>query len=350
MEVKTLGTAAENSVVAVEDQTHVAEARRTALRLAASLGFDQTASGNVGLVVTEAAKNVIKHAGGGEILLRAWRQCQDSLVEMLAIDRGPGIANLSRSFEDGYSTTGTPGNGLGAISRLATFHDIYSQPGIGTVLLAQIRFQTSAAGGLRASPRFDVGAVSVPKPGESVCGDAWGFQTAPGGRARLIVADGLGHGILAAEASREAVRVHAENAQESGADLMRHIHDALRSTRGAAVALAEIDPGEHTLLYTGIGNIAGKVTSPGGPGYHVVSQPGTAGHELHRIVEFRYSWEPGSTLILSSDGLSTHWSLDRYPGLAHRHPALIAGVLYRDCSRSRDDTTVVAVRNGKGTP
>ncbi len=345
-----MGAAAENSVVAVQDQTHAAEARRVAMRLAASLGFDQTLSANVGLVVTEAAKNLLKHAGGGEILLRGWRQYRDAVVEMLAIDRGPGIANLSRSFEDGYSTAGTPGNGLGAISRLSTFHDIYSQPGIGTVLLAQIRFQSSAREGLPAQTCFGVGAVSVPKPGETVCGDAWGFEAGPDRRARLIVADGLGHGLLAAEAAREAVRVHAENRQETGTDLMRHIHDALRPTRGAAVALAEIDPGEHTLRYTGIGNIAGKVTSPSGSGQHVVSQPGTAGHELHRIIEFRYPWEPGSTLILSSDGLSTHWSLDRYPGLAHRHPALTAGVLYRDCSRSRDDATVVAVRNGKGTP
>jgi hypothetical protein len=47
---------------------------------------------------------------------------------------------------------------------------------------------------------------------------------------------------------------------------------------------------------------------------------------------------------MHSDGLLTNWSLDAYPGLLTRHPALIAGVMYRDFRRGRDDVTVLAVR------
>jgi hypothetical protein len=54
--------------------------------------------------------------------------------------------------------------------------------------------------------------------------------------------------------------------------------------------------------------------------------------------------QPSTVLVMYSDGLASHWSLDRLPGLAARHPALLAGVLYRDHSRRRDDVTVVAVQ------
>ena len=47
---------------------------------------------------------------------------------------------------------------------------------------------------------------------------------------------------------------------------------------------------------------------------------------------------------MHSDGLTTHWTLERLPGLAARHPSLIAGVLYRDFKRGRDDVTVVVAR------
>jgi len=49
-------------------------------------------------------------------------------------------------------------------------------------------------------------------------------------------------------------------------------------------------------------------------------------------------------LVLHSDGLVSHWSLDAYPGLAARDPSLIAGILYRDFTRGRDDVTVVVAK------
>jgi hypothetical protein len=49
-------------------------------------------------------------------------------------------------------------------------------------------------------------------------------------------------------------------------------------------------------------------------------------------------------LVLYSDGLTTHWDLNAYPGLISRHPSLIAGVLYRDFNRGNDDVSVVVVK------
>lgn len=329
--------------VGVHSQTETAEARRTAVRLAQDLAFDETEAGAVGLVVTEAAKNLMKHAGGGDIFLRATQQ-NGAAVEMLAIDNGPGIADIRRCFEDGYSTAGTPGTGLGAISRLSSFYEIYSQPNQGTALLARMQKRAAPHGREMPAERFHVGAVSAPIRGEDVCGDAWGLMELKRGGARLIVADGLGHGLLAADAARAAVRVGQEHEDEASVTLMERIHSALKSTRGAAIAMAQIDPQNEVVRYTGVGNIAGSVISASGSVRKMVSHAGSAGHEVHKIAEFTYPWEPGSTLIMHSDGLQSHWSLERYPGLAQRHPGIIAGILYRDFTRGRDDVTVAVVR------
>jgi anti-sigma regulatory factor (Ser/Thr protein kinase) len=312
--------------------------------MASSFGFSETETGNVALVVTEAARNLLKHAGGGDLILRASDSGGAPMIEMLAIDKGPGIDDIRRSFQDGYSTSGTPGTGLGAIARLSSLHDVYSRPGQGTALLVQVRRQGSRQ--IPHAPRepWQVGAVSVALASEPVCGDAWEFAALPRGLSRLVVADGLGHGVLASEAANQATSLGTGNPTEAGTMLMERIHAALRPTRGAAVAIADLDAGRGVVRYTGIGNISGSIIGPDGTVQHMVSHPGTAGHELRKITEFTYPWRPGSILIMHSDGLASHWALDRYPGLTARHPSLIAAVLYRDFTRRRDDATVVVLR------
>jgi hypothetical protein len=97
------------------------------------------------------------------------------------------------------------------------------------------------------------------------------------------------------------------------------------------------------LNYAGAGNIAASICTQGKT-RSMVSMNGTVGHTMGRIQQFSYPWEKDSTLIMHSDGVSARWSLDQYPGLATRHPALFAGVLFRDFVRKRDDATIVVSR------
>ncbi|HJQ74931.1 MAG TPA: ATP-binding SpoIIE family protein phosphatase [Gaiellaceae bacterium] len=324
--------------LAVADASGVGEARRVATRLGRDHGLAETDVGRVALIVTEAATNLVKHAGGGELLLASTADGRPGLG-VLALDRGPGMRNVGEALRDGYSTSGTPGTGLGAISRLASVFDVYSVAGAGTALFVGIG---SAGPGLEPHGLV-AGGVNVPHPAEEVSGDAWAISPSRD-RARLLVADGLGHGVRAAEASALAARVFAEKAAEpSTTAVLERIHDALRPTRGAAVAIVELDRARRLVRFSGIGNIAGTIVGDGGT-RSVVSQHGTAGHDVRRIQEFTYPWPAAGLLVLHSDGLISHWTLDAYPGLARRHPALVAGVLYRDFRRGRDDTTVVVVR------
>lgn len=71
---------------------------------------------------------------------------------------------------------------------------------------------------------------------------------------------------------------------------------------------------------------------------------GTIGHSVGKFQTFSYPWQQGSVLIMHSDGLATKWNVEQYPGLAARHPGLLAGVLFRDFSRRRDDATILVAR------
>jgi anti-sigma regulatory factor (Ser/Thr protein kinase) len=337
-----------DACIGIQEQTDAAGVRRVAQRLASGLAFDEVPAGNVALVVTEAAKNLLKHAGGGQIILRSLECAGAAGIEVLALDKGPGIADPGRCFRDGYSTAGTPGTGLGAIARLSTVHEIYSRPQQGTVLMAQV-WKSGPRNGGTAPPRFSVGGVSVELAGELECGDGWIAQESARG-ARITVADGLGHGALAADAAQLALRTAREQPEETATALLARIHGALRATRGAAVAVAEIDVPSRVVRFAGVGNIGAAVVPESGPMRRMVSHAGTVGHESPKIREFTYPWDSGSLLLMHSDGLQTHWSFDAYPGLVERHPSVIAGVLYRDYARGRDDVTVVVAREARAKP
>ena len=105
-----------------------------------------------------------------------------------------------------------------------------------------------------------------------------------------------------------------------------------------------VDLERRTGTFAGRGNISGMVLLPAGGRHNMVSHNGTAGHSAGRIQEFHYPVPPQATILMFSDGLSTHWDLAAYPGLTLRSPGLIAGVLYRDFSRRRDDVTIVVAR------
>lgn len=325
--------------LSILEPSQTGAARRKAAVLTSRLGFNEVKQGNVGIVVTEIANNLVRHASNGQLLLRPIEQAGVTGLEVLALDQGPGMDNLAECLRDGFSTAGTAGCGLGAMHRLSDLCEIYSVPEQGTAVLCQFW-----AGVPKRLPqaKLEIGVVCLPKSGEEVSGDAWAVEQCDD-RYLLLVSDGLGHGPLAAEASQQAIRVFQAHTDLSSPEMMKVIHAALRSTRGAALAIAEISLQQRTLHYTGIGNIAGSlVTSERSTS--MVSHNGTVGHEVRKIQAFPYTWMPGGLLIMHSDGLRTQWRLDRYPGLIYKHPSLIAGILYRDFNRGRDDVTVLVAR------
>lgn len=329
----------------VNEPSHVGEIRRLAQSISRDLNFSETETGKLAIAITESGKNLLKHAKHGEILIRRLSENSHLGLEFLAIDSGPGMKDSVQCLQDGFSTAGTSGTGLGAIRRLAQVFDLYSQPSLGTIVLAQ--FWSLSAGGRPISPIIEYGVVCLPHPSETVCGDSWSIHYNQS-HCFVFVVDGLGHGPAAAEAAQKAIRIFDNQWAISGIDLMNSVHQSLLNTRGAAGALTAIEFLNGIVTYTGIGNIASAVLTLEKQ-KSMASIYGTLGHQILKVQSFQYPWTKSTLLVMHSDGLKSK-SVDfvsKYPGLIFKHPALIAGVLYRDFRRDKDDVTVLVAREGR---
>ena len=318
-------------LIEVAESSAVGEVRRAVAGLAADLGLGEETIGRLSVIASELATNLVKHASGGIVLMRS----RGDTVEVLALDSGPGIADIAQALRDGHSTTATYGTGLGAISRMADFFDLYSERTKGTTVLARI----GKPGEKRDAAC--VGAVSVAVRGEPVNGDGWDERDEDG-TLTIMVVDGLGHGEPAHRAAL-AASVAFRTAKGSPAAKLRIIHDALKGTRGAAVAIAELNPGVAAMRFAGVGNISATMIA-GAARRSAVSVYGIVGHDVRDFREFSYPWSRESSLIMHTDGLTTRWDLDRYAGLLTHDPSLVAGVLWKDHRRPNDDSTVLVAR------
>jgi anti-sigma regulatory factor (Ser/Thr protein kinase) len=345
----------------VYDLSQVSAPRREATALAAALGFSESRAGQAALIVSELATNLVKHARGGQVVLRplydvcrphgfhpyaeaqhAARAWPGSGIEVLAIDRGPGL-DLASARREGYSTAGSLGVGLGMIERQSDQFDTVSQPPLGTIAVARVWVRPPDAASAAPCAEVPLAAISVPIKGESLCGDGWAahLDTAV---PTILVVDGLGHGPAAAEAASLAVDDFDRGHHRTPVDLVNDLHAALRPTRGAAVAAIQFDPERAIARFAGVGNISGALIGPDLKRQSMVSHNGTAGHIAPRVQEFTYPVPRQATIVLHSDGLTAHWNPEHYAGLWSRDPALIAGMLYRDCARGRDDGTIVVAQ------
>jgi len=337
------GTRSQSLHIPMLDASRVAESRRALGALASRVGLPEPDAGRAQIVATELSNNLLRHAREGFLVARVLQDSEGRGVEIAAVDRGPGM-DLQRCLADGFSTAGTPGTGLGAARRLSDSFDAYSLPS-GSIVVARILASGAAARRPSEPAPPQIGAICLAKAGEEMSGDAWAAETMAGGRTLIVVADGLGHGPLAADASAAALATFHELAPSGRgpAEILGEVHRRLRSTRGAAVAIAEISPASEELRFAGLGNVAAVVIS-GASRRGLVSHNGTAGVTASPPRELSYPFAPHSLLVMASDGLATHWDLGQYAGAVSRHPAVVSALLCRDFSRGRDDLTVVAVR------
>jgi anti-sigma regulatory factor (Ser/Thr protein kinase) len=322
----------------VEEPSAAAGCRAAAVALASRLEFPAARADQLVLAVTEAASNLHKHARQGSMLLRITRVGGTPGIEMVTIDAGPGLHDAHAAMQDGHSTSGTLGIGLGAIRRLADFCDLYSVAGHGTVLVA--RFWPEPR------PGFEPYAGLVrPISGETECGDVFAAVSMEG-TLTGVLCDGLGHGPLAAIAANAAVHAVLDGlaagapADEPAASVAR-AHVRMSHTRGGALAVVQVTG--RVVKFCGLGNIAAVILADG-TRKSMLSVPGIAGHQARAIRQFEYDAPPGAAIILHSDGLSSRWSPAALPGLPARDPLVIAAALLAEAGTRRDDAGVLVLK------
>lgn len=318
-------------VLLIEDSSQIGHARRTAQQLAEKSGFDTTDAGRVALVATELASNILKHATHGELHLRVLPRASGAGIEILAVDRAAGF-DVDACLADGFSTRGTQGIGLGAVSRQTEVFDVYADAR-GAVLLTRLYPRTDKA----PDHRFGVSHHSLHN--HPACGDTW-HLTYDDSNISALVIDGLGHGEEAEAAARAGEKAFNHSPFASPTLLLQDLHEAMTGTRGGAVAIAQFDG--DGLRFVGIGNIGATLIGPE-KSRGLASHPGIVGGQYRKAQPFDYAQVNGHLLIMYSDGLQSRWNLQDYPGLVHRHPAVIAAILHRDFCRGRDDVTVLVI-------
>ena len=318
----------------VEDASAVAACRQAVQIMAERLRFPAARIGQLALAVTEAASNLHKHAEQGSLLLCVNRDGPQPGIDLVTIDAGPGVRDVTAALRDGHSTAGTLGIGLGAIQRLADFADLYSRPGHGTSLVA--RFRAVPAG---PEPRW--AGLIRPITGETECGDAYGVVLADD-TVTAVLCDGLGHGPLAAAAAAAGVAAVLDHPAGEPAALLERAHRRMSGTRGGAVGVVQV--GGQLARFAGLGNVAASIVSDG-QRKSMISIPGIAGVQARTIRQFEYEAPPGSAVILHSDGVSNRWEAAALPALEARDPLLIAAVLLAEAGVHRDDAGVLVLKS-----
>jgi serine/threonine-protein kinase RsbT len=120
--------------VQIDDESGILQARKDARTLATDLGFDATSQTLIATAISELARNILKYARRGEIVLRPASRNGALGITVVAADEGPGIADLAQAMTDGFSTGQGLGLGLPGTKRLMDDFDLISEVGKGTVV------------------------------------------------------------------------------------------------------------------------------------------------------------------------------------------------------------------------
>ncbi|MFI9788809.1 SpoIIE family protein phosphatase [Kitasatospora sp. NPDC051984] len=333
----------EHRLHAIEAEEDVGALRRAVARMA--VGQHGLPAGVAELVATELGTNLVRHAHPGGYVLA--RRTADG-IELISVDRGPGMTAASLTppvdLVPSSNRRGGLNAGLGVVRRNSVEFDWYSTRG-GTVVYARLGANPPGTAG-----RWCFGGVNVPLGGDGESGDAWSVM--PGERLTALVVDGLGHGAGAALAASAAITTFEHGPVTALDDFIRRAHQAMRATRGGVLGACVIDPENGELSYAAVGNITGRIITNGHRSVHLLDRPGTLGTHLPvpRTHLQHCRWEPGSTLVLTSDGIRSGWNLEDHPRLLEHHPAIIAAVVHRDHARPSDDATVLVIRDRSGMP
>jgi anti-sigma regulatory factor (Ser/Thr protein kinase) len=323
----------------VADRSYFALLKKEIHVLAVKAGFSDNKVGEVDIIVAEMVSNLVKHAGGGRLLVKLVEEQHIEGIEFISIDDGEGISELNRMMTDGASTTNTLGHGLGAIRRLSNLFQVYSQKDWGTIMLSRL-FKEELPYQKKAN---EIRSVVVSKPGEEKCGDA--FHCRIGSHAiRLFLGDGLGHGAEAALAVNSAIQIFKTRKDDSAVEIIKELHRGVRKTRGLVGTVALYLKEEKRWRICGVGNICTRLIN-GIELKNNMSYNGIIGHNIpNSMKDQEVDAENAQVILLCSDGIRTKWDLTKYPGILKHDLSILAAGIFKDHARHTDDMSVVAVR------
>lgn len=324
-----------------DDRSYFAILKKQIHNLAAGAGFGEVRIGQLDIVVAEVVSNLVKHAGGGQVLVKLIEKDNVQGIEIISIDNGPGMTDVTRMVADGVSTKNTLGQGLGAMKRLSDVFQVYSQKDWGTVLLIRIFKEELPRFGKQ--PKEEVQSVVIPKPGETECGDGF-FYKVTTDHVKIFLGDGLGHGPEAAKAVTEAGAAFLACSEVEPSEIIRNINNEVKKTRGLVGTIAIFDLCNRKWRICGVGNISTKVISPASA-KNFMSYNGIIGMNVPRTLNSQeVAYEKGQHIILCSDGIKSKWDTIKYAAIQRYDASILSASLVKDYARNTDDMSVAVCK------
>ena len=324
-----------------DDRSYFAIVKKEIHALANSAGFSEHKIGQIDIIVAEMVSNLVKHAGGGYLLVKLVEENNLQGIEIISVDSGKGMVDVTRMVVDGMSTKNTLGQGLGAMKRMSDTFQVYSQKDWGTIILVRVFEEAHPA--FRKPPKAEIKTVLLPKPGEKECGDGF-FSVTTSEYIKLFLGDGLGHGAEAAKAVMTAIDAFEKCSENEPVEIIRYINDAVKKTRGLVATVAVFDLKEKKWKVCGVGNISTKILGPTfSKGY--MAYNGIVGLNLPRSLNAQeIEYEKGQHVVMCSDGLKSRWDTLKYPAVLRYDLSILSTSIMKDFARNTDDMSVVVCK------
>ncbi|MFL9826709.1 SpoIIE family protein phosphatase [Rhodoplanes sp. SY1] len=188
-----------------------------------------------------------------------------------------------------------------------------------------------------------VGGATRSFRGETWCGDAWACRRIDTVE-QVALVDGLGHGREAAAAAEAALASFATTDRAGPDRILCRMDEAIRTTRGAAVVVASIEPATRRLVVAGIGNVRAALF--GRRRVHIESVPGIVGTGIRTPRPLELHWTDRDLLVLWSDGVAAGLDVDRSLLRLKHQPDAVARRLLDEFATGTDDAAVVCTLLG----
>jgi len=325
----------------VNDRSYFAILKREIHTLAVKEKFSETKVGEIDIIVAELVSNLVRHGEGGRVLVKPIYKNGIHGLEIISIDNGPGMTDVTRMLADGVSTKNSLGQGLGAMKRLSNLFQVFSIKEWGTVMLIRIFDKNTPA--FNQPSRAEIGSTLISKPGQPVCGDGF-FYRMNENYLKLFLGDGLGHGTEANKAVEAAGQAFLDCSETDPAEIIYFINNAVKKTRGLVGTVAVYDFSKKKWKICGVGNIGTKISSPS-QNKNYMSYNGIIGLNVPNSLNSQETpYEAGQVLIMASDGLKTRWDTIRYPSIYRYDLSVLCATLIKDFARFTDDMSVVSCK------
>jgi len=324
--------------VFVIDDASLTLVRDSIRQAAAGAGVANELAERAALVASELGRNHLRHARAGRIAVRSITRGEHRGLELVAVDRGPGVLDMAAAIDALPRAVGTLGVGIGSVRRLSSEVDFDVRVGEGTHVRARFFDR-------EAPRRREVGIYGRPHEDEKVSGDHARVHRADDALV-LAVCDGLGHGPMARDASMAAMHVFDQHHDESPSDILEACHRSLGDTRGVVMSVCRVCEDAGTVEISSVGNIDVQVAAVrqvrrfGGSSAVV----GERGRTAMRVRTDRAPFGQSELVVLTTDGISSKLSIEHDLELFRSHPIVVAQRIMERFARQNDDALVLVAR------